>query len=94
MNSTQNNNPYLTKTTATATYMRTWSADFDISSVPDDVLFSEAGRRNALKRKSYTGGVVWARHNPAVAGCRCAKCIRRRARAAAEAAAWAASQAK
>lgn len=59
--------------------MREYSDTFDMSTIPDDVLRSEWARRNARKRASYTGGVVWAKHNPAVAYCRCAQCIAKRA---------------
>ena len=58
--------------------MRTYSDTFDMSSVPDDVLRSEWARRNARKRSSYTGGVVWAKHNPDFNGCRCQRCIDKR----------------
>jgi hypothetical protein len=58
-----------------------WSAEWDLSSVPDDVLQSEMSRRNARKRKSYTGGVLWAKHNPDTKRCRCARCTKKRERA-------------
>lgn len=57
----------------------TYSETFDMATIPDDVLKSEWARRNARKRTSYTGGVVWKRHNAAAAGCRCQRCINRRA---------------
>jgi len=58
--------------------MRGWSESFDMSTVPDDVLRSEWARRNARKRASYTGGIVWKNHNPRVPGCRCVQCMVRR----------------
>jgi hypothetical protein len=33
-----------------------WTEGFDMSTVPDQVLRSEWARRNARKRKNYTGG--------------------------------------
>jgi hypothetical protein len=59
--------------------MTTWTPAFDIRSIPDAVLLSEAARRNARKRRSYTGGVVWAAHNPKTKRCRCQRCIDKRA---------------
>jgi len=35
---------------------RLWSPTFDMTSVPDDVLASEHGRRNNLKRKTKGAG--------------------------------------
>jgi hypothetical protein len=52
-----------------------WSEDFDMSTVPDQVLRSEWARRNARKRKGYTGGVYWHKHNPTTNKCRCVKCM-------------------
>ena len=63
-----------------ATALRVWTADIDPATIPDEVIVRERARRNALKRKTYTGGVVWARHNPDVPGCRCQRCIHRRER--------------
>jgi hypothetical protein len=60
--------------------LRQWSPDIDPATIPDDVIVSENARRNARKRKSYTGGLVWARHNGNRAGCRCQRCIDKRAR--------------
>lgn len=54
--------------------------EFDLSTVPDAALWTEINRRRARLRKSYTGGVVWAKHNPATSRCRCAKCIKKRAK--------------
>jgi hypothetical protein len=34
--------------------------------------------RNGSLRKSYTGGVVWKKHNPNTSRCRCARCTKRR----------------
>lgn len=36
--------------------MRKWSPTFDIKTVPDNILASEMGRRNAAKRKNPSGG--------------------------------------
>lgn len=49
-----------------------------MGTVPDPVLRSEWARRNGRKRKTYTGGVVWGKHNKKHAGCRCAACIDKR----------------
>jgi hypothetical protein len=57
---------------------RSWSETFDMGTVPDPVLRSEWARRNGRKRKTYTGGVVWGKHNKKHAGCRCAACIDKR----------------
>jgi len=54
--------------------LRAWSPTFDMSTIPDDILASEWARRQARKRKSYTGGATWAKHNPDTARCRCAEC--------------------
>lgn len=54
-----------------------WTREL-LASIPDDVLLSEAQRRRAHKRRTYTGGVYWRKHNPAVANCRCLKCMKRR----------------
>ena len=51
----------------------TWTKEL-LSTIPDDVLFSEWQRRKARKRTSYSGGAVWAKHNPNTARCRCAAC--------------------
>lgn len=59
--------------------MNKWTEAFDMSSIPDDVFRSEHSRRAAKKRRTYTGGVLWSRHNPAVAACRCADCTQTRA---------------
>lgn len=57
-----------------------WSDKIDPASIPDDVITSENGRRNARKRRSYSGGVAWAEHNPNVKNCRCKRCGARRAK--------------
>jgi hypothetical protein len=57
---------------------RPWGPDIDPATIPDEVIKTERGRRNAAKRKTYSGGVYWAEHNPDVPGCRCVACIRRR----------------
>lgn len=63
--------------------LRPWTDRIDPATIPDQVIVSEHARRNARKRHSYTGGIVWAKHNPNVKNCRCANCIARRAREAA-----------
>jgi hypothetical protein len=60
--------------------MKPWTDNIDPASIPDHIVASEAGKRNARKRKSYTGGVYWAEHNPDVGNCRCVSCTRRRKR--------------
>jgi hypothetical protein len=62
--------------------MRKWTADIDPASIPDDVLKSEWGRRNARKRNSYSGGVYWKSHNPDTPRCRCKACMSRRRKSA------------
>jgi hypothetical protein len=42
------------------------------------VLKSERGRRNVRRRKSYTGGVFWKKHNPNTTRCRCKDCMHAR----------------
>ena len=59
--------------------MKSWNDDIDPATIPDDILKSERGRRNALKRESYTGGVFWKKHNPNTTRCRCRKCMKKRA---------------
>ena len=66
---------------------RVWSPSFDMSSIPDKIFMSERARRNARKRRSYTGGVVWGEHNPETTRCRCMTCIAARAERHAEKAA-------
>ena len=58
--------------------MRSWTANIDPATIPDDVLKSERARRNAVKRTSYSGGIYWKRHNPDTLRCRCAQCMARR----------------
>ena len=60
--------------------LKPWTDDIDPATIPDDVLLRERARRNAGKRKSYTGGVYWKAHNPDAAGCRCKRCMTRRAK--------------
>jgi hypothetical protein len=36
--------------------MRKWSDTIDPATIPDEVIISERGRRNSLKRKTYGGG--------------------------------------
>jgi hypothetical protein len=58
---------------------RQWTEDFDMTSIPDTALRSEWGRRNGLKRQSYTGGIYWKKHNPNTSRCRCQRCMAKRA---------------
>ena len=62
-----------------------WNERIDPATIPDDVLASERGKRNAAKRQNVSGGGVWAKHRAdAAKGCRCARCnrLREAARAA------------
>ena len=54
--------------------LKRWTDQIDPATIPDSVITSENAKRNARKRKSYTGGVVWAKHNPDVNNCRCQRC--------------------
>ncbi len=36
--------------------MKHWTRDFDLASIPDDVLQSEYARRQSLKRQTFAGG--------------------------------------
>jgi len=58
--------------------LKPWTDNIDPSTIPDEVLKSERGRRNGLKRESYTGGVYWKKHNPTTPRCRCIKCMKKR----------------
>ena len=58
--------------------LKSWSANIDPATIPDEVLKSERARRNALKRESYTGGVFWRRHNPKTPRCRFESCMKKR----------------
>jgi hypothetical protein len=62
--------------------VKKWDDRIDPATIPDEVIVSENARRNARKRQSYTGGGVWAKHNPDVANCRCKACNTRRAKEA------------
>lgn len=59
--------------------MRTWSENWDLTSIPDELFRSEHGRRCNALRKNPSGGVVWAKHRPGYSRCRCAVCIKKRA---------------
>ncbi len=61
--------------------LKRWTSDIDPATIPDQVLMSERGRRNALKVKHRPGSVVWAKHSTKIAGCRCQRCIDKRTRA-------------
>jgi len=52
--------------------------EWDLSTIPDDRLKSEWASRSARKRKSYTGGLLWAKHNPDCRNCRCQRCTNER----------------
>jgi hypothetical protein len=67
-----------TKAEQTGPELKRWTDDIDPATIPDEVLMTESGRRNALKRKSYTVGIPWAKHNSKVPGCRCKKCCSKR----------------
>ena len=62
--------------------MNQWTEDIDPSTIPDEVLKSERGRRNGLKRETYTGGVFWKKHNSATTRCRCRQCMKKRTQSA------------
>lgn len=63
--------------------MKQWHDGIDPASIPDEVIASEHGKRNARKRSSYTGGVYWKEHNPKTPRCRCRRCMAARERKAA-----------
>jgi len=58
--------------------MKPWTDDIDPGTIPDHVLVSERARRNARKRKSYTGGILWKQHSATARACRCAQCTAKR----------------
>jgi hypothetical protein len=58
--------------------MKSWNDSIDPSTIPDAVLKTERARRNAAKRTSYSGGILWKQHNPDTPRCRCATCTGRR----------------
>ncbi len=50
------------------------------AAVPDQVLLSERGRRNAARRKTFGARpkgqmMIWRQHNPNVRHCRCGSCL-------------------
>lgn len=55
-----------------------WQPEIDPATIPDEVLLRERARRNAHKRKTYSGGVVWRKHNPNTNRCRCVECSKKR----------------
>jgi hypothetical protein len=61
----------------------TTAATLDLSTISDEALWAEIGKRRGLRRKSYSGGKVWKAHNPDTLRCRCAACTAKRADAAA-----------
>jgi hypothetical protein len=61
----------------TAPQKITWTREL-LASIPDDVFMSEVQRRRARKRQTYTGGLLWKKHNPNVQNCRCVKCTAKR----------------
>ena len=58
-----------------------WTPEFDMTSIPNEALYAELGSRRGRLRKTYTGGIVWAKHNAKVNNCRCQRCIDKRAKA-------------
>jgi len=70
----------MTKQDEGAVKLRPYNENWDLGTIPEDALKSEWARRNAKKRKSYTGGIYWAKHKPKWPGCRCHKCMDRRAK--------------
>jgi hypothetical protein len=66
--------------------MKNWTKDFDMSTIPEEVFRSEAGRRSSAMRKNPSGaGPVWTKHSP-TAGlrCRCVQCNLKRQKRNAE----------
>jgi hypothetical protein len=59
--------------------VKSWTNQIDPSTIPDEVIASERGKRNNAKRKTYGGCLVWGKHNPDVKYCRCERCNARRA---------------
>jgi hypothetical protein len=53
-----------------------WSANWDLSTIPEELVLSEAGRRNNAKRTTRAGGVIWGMHRPDYPRYRCAKCMK------------------
>lgn len=54
--------------------MKPWTPDIDLSTVPDEVILSEAGRRQNARRKARGGGIGGGR--PKVLK-RCPNCRRK-----------------
>lgn len=54
-----------------------WTPEL-VATIPDDLLTSEWKRRIARKRKSYSGGMFWKKHNATAANCRCVACMKKR----------------
>jgi hypothetical protein len=65
--------------------MRVWTPSWDLTSIPDEAFYSEAGRRSNFRRKVKSGGVLWGAHRPKYSRCRCAKCMEKRLEKAATA---------
>ena len=57
---------------------KVWTPAWDLSTIPDALLASEAGRRNNARRKKRSGGTVWSAHREDYSRCRCAKCTENR----------------
>lgn len=55
-----------------------WTPDFDMDSIPMDIFWSHVQRVRANMRTTYSGGVVWGKHNPNTSRCRCKACNKRR----------------
>jgi len=55
-----------------------WSEDWDLSTIPDEVFYSENGRRSNAKRVIKSGGILWSKHVAKYSRCRCARCMEKR----------------
>jgi hypothetical protein len=63
---------------AEQTTLKPWTEDIDPDTIPEHILVSQWGKRNARRRQSYTGGVYWKKHNPNTPRCRCKRCMGKR----------------
>jgi hypothetical protein len=52
-----------------------WEPSWNLSTIPDSLILSEAGKRNNAKRQTRSGGAVWKIHRPKYSRCRCLECI-------------------
>lgn len=55
-----------------------WSPTWDLSTIPDDLILSEAGKRYNARRVRRSGGSAWSVHLHGYSRCRCPKCTERR----------------